>query len=261
MHNSLETTDCTQRLRALPAETVPPYNWQEFQRRSAAAARAVATPTYTDWRPLAAAASLLLFVCAIAVWGRLGSGGRHVVADSGAIEDGLQAWDRGAATKTDVDGWARSVGPAADVDPRLGSVGSVAHADPQRPSVGSVADVDPRRPSVGSAADIDQQRRSVGSTADTDPTSGDGGVAADRSRALESWLASLPREPAIVHVGTRAAVASLEDRIAQVDDLMTSMRINGSSLDRVAALQRERLRLVGSLAQVRYAEVVASASP
>jgi hypothetical protein len=74
-------------------------------------------------------------------------------------------------------------------------------------------------------------------------------------------LAALPREPAVVRVGTRAAVAGLEDRIAQVDDLMTSMRIEGTSGDRLADLQRERLRLVGSLAQVRYAEVVASASP
>jgi len=65
----------------------------------------------------------------------------------------------------------------------------------------------------------------------------------------------------VVRVGTRAAVAGLEDRIAQVDDLMTSMRIDGTRSDRLAALQRERLRLVGSLAQVRYAEVVASRSP
>jgi hypothetical protein len=42
---------------------------------------------------------------------------------------------------------------------------------------------------------------------------------------------------------------------------MTSMRIDGTRSDRVATLQQERLRLVGSLAQVRYAEVVASRSP
>jgi hypothetical protein len=82
-----------------------------------------------------------------------------------------------------------------------------------------------------------------------------------RSRALESWLASLPREPAVVRVGTRAAVAGLEDRIAQVDDLLTSGRVAGTRPDRIEALQRERALLVGSLAQVRYAEVVASVSP
>lgn len=235
MHNSLDTTDCIQRLRALPTETLPPYNWQEFQRRSAAAARAASAPANTDWRPLAAAAALLLFVCAIAVWGRFGSGGRHVVADSGAVEDGVKARNQGAGTTLDADLWRRSVGSAADADRQ--------------------------RKGEGSGAEIDPLRGSSGSTAGADATWSDAGVAANRSRALESWLASLPREPAVVHVGTRAAVASLEDRIAQVDDLMTSMRIKGTPLDRVAALQRERLRLVGSLAQVRYAEVVASASP
>jgi len=52
-------------------------------------------------------------------------------------------------------------------------------------------------------------------------------MAANRSRAIESWLATLPREPAVVRVGTRAAVAGLEDRIAQVDDLNDIIRIDG----------------------------------
>jgi hypothetical protein len=89
----------------------------------------------------------------------------------------------------------------------------------------------------------------------------DAALAAVRARAIESWLATLPREPIVVRVGTRAAVAGLEDRIAQVDDLLTSVRLDGTPPDRLAALQQERVRLVGSLAQVRYAEVVASESP
>jgi hypothetical protein len=56
-------------------------------------------------------------------------------------------------------------------------------------------------------------------------------------------------------------VAGLEDRIAQVDDLLTVGRLDGGHPDRVVALQRERARLVGSLAQVRYAEFVAAGSP
>ena len=65
----------------------------------------------------------------------------------------------------------------------------------------------------------------------------------------------------MVRVGTRAAVAGLEDQIAQVDDLLTSVRLEGAATDRLASLQQERARLVGSLAQVRYAEVVAAGSP
>jgi hypothetical protein len=217
MHNSIESTDCIQRLRALPAETLPPYNWQEFQRR--ARRRTTFARVATDWRPLAAAAALLLFVCAIAVWGRFGGGGRHIVVASGAVEDGAAA-DRSL----------------------------------QAPAIGSAARSGDRDLAQGEA---------VGSTAAAaaGQTSGESAIANRRSRAIESWLAALPREPAVVRVGTRAAVAGLEDRIAQVDDLMTSMRIEGMSGDRLADLQRERLRLVGSLAQVRYAEVVASASP
>jgi hypothetical protein len=88
-----------------------------------------------------------------------------------------------------------------------------------------------------------------------------GQSAPDRSRVVESWLASLPREPAVVRVGTRAAVAGLEDRIAQVDDLLTFGRLDGTQPDRLAALQQERAKLVGSLAQVRYAEFVAAGWP
>ena len=107
----------------------------------------------------------------------------------------------------------------------------------------------------GPAGDVDAIRElgSGGGAVDRD--------AALRSRAIESWLATLPREPAVVRVGTRAAVARLEDRIAQVDDLLTSVRLDGMPADRLVALQQERFRLVGSLAQVRYAEVVASESP
>jgi hypothetical protein len=82
--------------------------------------------------------------------------------------------------------------------------------------------------------------------------------ATERSEALESWLASLPQEPVVVRVGTRSAAAGLEDRIAQVDDLLSSVRLTGTPQDRLSALQQERIRLVGSLAQVRYAEMVAA---
>jgi hypothetical protein len=77
---------------------------------------------------------------------------------------------------------------------------------------------------------------------------------AAHTAVLERWLASLPHEPAVVHVGTRAAVTGLEDRIAEVDDLLTAERIEPAQPARLLALQQERMRLVGTLAQVRYAE-------
>jgi len=75
--------------------------------------------------------------------------------------------------------------------------------------------------------------------------------------AAERWLESLPSEPAVVRVGTHAAVTGLEDRIAQLDDLLSEERLDQAPLARLVALQQERTRLVGTLAQVRYAEELA----
>lgn len=81
-----------------------------------------------------------------------------------------------------------------------------------------------------------------------------------RARAAERWLASLPSEPVVVRVGTRAAVTGLEDRIAQLDDVLSAARVAGTQPVGVAALQEQRVRLVDSLVQVRYAETLVSES-
>ncbi len=81
-----------------------------------------------------------------------------------------------------------------------------------------------------------------------------------RADAAERWLASLPDEPAVVHVGTRAAVAGLEDRIAQVDDLLSAARVEGTQPAKLSALEQQRARLVNSLVQVRYAETLVAES-
>jgi hypothetical protein len=81
-----------------------------------------------------------------------------------------------------------------------------------------------------------------------------------RSALMEHWLASLPQEPAVVHLGTRAAVTGLEDRIAQLDDLLSAARAAGDARSRLQVLQQERVRLVGTLVQVRYAETLADDS-
>src|ERR1700729_2179208 len=59
--------------------------------------------------------------------------------------------------------------------------------------------------------------------------------AAVSSVASERWLAAQPAEPVIVRVGTRAAVMGLEDRIAWVDDTLTSVRARGGQLERAYA--------------------------
>ena len=176
------------RLRHLPDEMRPPYNWQEFQRRSRQ---------------------------------------RTTAARGGAARSQLA---RGSET---LDGRTR----------RYAAIAAVLVAVAAGIAVWShIAEFEPDPARVAANGDPDLQ------------------LSAARSTAIEGWLASLPREPAGVHVGTRAAVAGLEDRIAQVDDLLTAVRLDRAQPDRLAALQQERVRLVGSLAQVRYAEVVAAGS-
>ena len=80
---------------------------------------------------------------------------------------------------------------------------------------------------------------------------------ADLQRSRE-WLARQPAEPAVVRVGPRMTVANLEDRIAWFDDALTEESFQGANADNVRVLQQERARLVSSLAQVRYAESLAS---
>jgi hypothetical protein len=86
-------------------------------------------------------------------------------------------------------------------------------------------------------------------------------LAQRRTRALEGWLAKLPRDPAVVRVGAHAAVTSLQDQIATLDDLMSAERAAGTGPRRLDALEQQRSELVSSLAQLRYAELLASSTP
>lgn len=85
-------------------------------------------------------------------------------------------------------------------------------------------------------------------------------LARQRTRALEGWLANLPHNPTVVRVGAHAAVTRLQDQIAALDDLMSAERAAGSQPARLDALEHQRAQLVSSLAQVQYAEMLASAA-
>jgi len=81
-----------------------------------------------------------------------------------------------------------------------------------------------------------------------------------RPDVMGHWLASLPNDPALVRVGSRAAVTGLEDRIAQVDDLLSVERAEQAQPARLSALQEQRQQLMGALVRVRYAETLAAAA-
>ena len=100
-----------------------------------------------------------------------------------------------------------------------------------------------------------QSTRIAGPAASGSPASVD-----SRADAAERWLVSLPSEPVVVRVGTRAAVAGLEDRIAQIDDFLSAARVEGTQPAKLVAVEEQRARLVNSLVQVRYAETLVSKS-
>lgn len=84
---------------------------------------------------------------------------------------------------------------------------------------------------------------------------GGAGPAADGAPP-EHERAFFPREPAVARLGTRVAVTTLEDRIAQLDDLLSDARASHDAAPQLQALQQERTRLFGTLLQVRYAETL-----
>ncbi len=73
------------------------------------------------------------------------------------------------------------------------------------------------------------------------------------SRQLETNLRELPDAPAVQRAGTMATIAGLEDRIAAIDYQLNDPSIRMSDEDR-ELFWRERVRLMKSLLQLRYAQ-------
>lgn len=209
--------DIARQLRELPSEAAPPYDFEEFRRRS----DELAAPRrqWVTWPHAAAAAGLTAVVAAMALLGT--SGG------PGANDD---------------------VGPAASSSTTTAVASTDLPNGATPASARSTAVADGRSaPSRGAASDTGT---SLGTTsaASTDPL--------EQALAARKWLARQPAEPALVRAGSRLTVAGLEDRIAWFDDALTDQRLQGANPAQLNVLQQERARLVSSLAQVRYAEAL-----
>jgi len=74
-----------------------------------------------------------------------------------------------------------------------------------------------------------------------------------RSRELESDLRALPDQPQLVQAGTVATILDLEDRIAAIDFVLNDAA-NRLTPEQSEAYWRERVRLMNSLVQLRYAQ-------
>ena len=74
-----------------------------------------------------------------------------------------------------------------------------------------------------------------------------------QSRQLEDDLRALPSGPRVMRAGTVATISDLEDRVAAIDYQLNSPDVTMSDEDR-ELFWRERVRLMKSLLQLRYAQ-------
>ena len=78
------------------------------------------------------------------------------------------------------------------------------------------------------------------------------------SRQIENNLRALPASPGVIRASTAATIVELEDRIATIDFQLNDTEIQLSPEDE-EIFWRERVRLMKSLLQLRYAQAQRSA--
>ena len=74
------------------------------------------------------------------------------------------------------------------------------------------------------------------------------------SARLERLLNQIPYRPRLVNAATATTITGLEDRIAQVDQVLMYSIVNGLRPEQAEALWQERVDLMNALVQVRYAQ-------
>jgi hypothetical protein len=214
-------------LRRLSGDFQQPYGWAEFQRRAHEQSEALRQGR--RWGFAAVAASLLIIVSGIAALSRTSRVTTLVDTRPNPVVS-----TKSSALSVTAGAVAVLAGGARVVAPRREGTGPVEVAGAEAPST-SAADSRP-------VAATDPQVKAAATES--------------HIKSAEHWLASLPPEPIIVKFGSRAAVTGLEDRIAQLDDMLTAANAGHVQPARINALQQERGRLVDSLVQVRYAEAL-----
>ena len=74
------------------------------------------------------------------------------------------------------------------------------------------------------------------------------------SARLERLLNQLPYRPRLVNAATATTITGLQDRIAQVDQVLMYSIVNGLRPEQAEVLWQERVDLMNALVQVRYAQ-------
>ncbi len=76
-----------------------------------------------------------------------------------------------------------------------------------------------------------------------------------KSQRLEQMLRAMPQQPQVMRAGTAWTISELEDRIAIVDFQLNHIGELGLTPERSQQLLKDRVDLMNSLVQVRYAQV------
>ena len=77
----------------------------------------------------------------------------------------------------------------------------------------------------------------------------------ETSRQLETALRVMPAAPQVTRASTALTIAELQDRIFQVDTMLSEPELDPASEQE---LWRQRVRLMDTLMQVRYAQLAES---
>lgn len=162
----------------------------------------------------------------------------------------------------DMSGWGARLAALAEFDPPAAGWGAVVSARDQREARHSL-----RWPSIAAAAVFavvaglgwwlqSAQRALVPSS---DPLELEAAPIAAEMRAenerLEWILAALPERHAM-RGSTAFTVVELEDRLALLDDRLSHVTLEPNAPERAEQLWRERVDVMNSLVQVRYANAV-----
>lgn len=221
------TEDIRQRLRELPQDLQPPYDWAEFRRRALERPRSA-----VKWEHAAAAAGITVLIATMAIWGRAD----HHAA--GIEPSGVAA------------------GPLAQPSTAIVRQAHSPCETPESNGPDRSSATDPAKAGDRTHHRTPTQVADVGRAAQAAVASQI--AALGRAAISRRWLEQQPSEPAVVRVGSRLAVANLEDRIAWVDDALTDAQLGAMDAAGLKALRQQRASLVSSLAQVRYAETLAA---
>jgi hypothetical protein len=236
MHSDLlETRLLGERMRRLPQEHEPPLSWEQFQ-QTRRAAKAASTPAAVVARDAATNAQSSAAV----------TRAQHAAANARADCAGVAiSPGRGAAI-------AHACRRARKLRSRWAQVAIAASACATVVALALWG--------RASLLQVDDAGEPTTAQAELPMLAQPDRQYLAQAEISERWLSRLPIEPAVMRVGTRTAVADLEDRIAWMDDVLSAERLDAVDHAHIVALQRERARLVNSLAQVRYAETLVAAA-